>query len=292
MLRRSASPKRGAESWVFLRPFLITREAKNFKKIKPTSWGCFFKHVLKGTFWGQAKSIPYGTAVDGCARFLAMNFGISGPQFSGSLLLTTITRDSVRNFSTWYLVTPYTTNPCPPLAPWLHGRQGLKSRHAPTRDLFFDLLCKQKVGVKTFLVKNCEVGKECRPFLDVNFGRDFFLFGGGGGVETLEKQGRKTCGKHSLKNSLRDSPHFPKCARPKQNMQPKSALQNLGINVFGGRNPRALSQCSNAKRLWTTRLWSNSAKDTNRTQWQDTEEGAYPDTIRAFRRARLKEALA
>ena len=46
--------------------------------------------------------------------------------------------------------------------------------------------------------------------LGVNFGREFIA--GGGGAETLEKQGREICVKNSLRN-LRAI--FQKFARPK-----------------------------------------------------------------------------
>ena len=86
-----------------------------------------------------------------------------------------------------------------------------------------DLPNKQTIGARSFWVRESEIGEECRQF-----GREFG--GGGGGAETLEKQGLNICGKNSLTNSLKKLPAiFLKFAGPNFEIHPISALQNLEI---------------------------------------------------------------
>ena len=72
-----------------------------------------------------------------------------------------------------------------------------------------------------------------------NFGREFwrgFFWGRGGVSATLKKQGQNIRGKNSLTNSLRSlrAIFFRKFRLTKIKNHPKSALQNLEINILGG----------------------------------------------------------
>ena len=92
------------------------------------------------------------------------------------------------------------------------------------------LPCKQKIGVNKFWVRESEIGEECWQvwawILCVNF-----LVG----LKPWKNKAERFAFRIRYQNSLRISPAlFPKFARPKQKIHPKSALQNLGIKFNCG----------------------------------------------------------
>ena len=90
----------------------------------------------------------------------------------------------------------------------------------------------RKLAWKLYWAQNCEVGEACRVFRTWNFGREF----GGGGPETLEKQGRNI----RVHNSLEE-------------LAEQIAINSP--NILGPPTPRVSLWKNFGSTVWNLRSW-------------------------------------
>ena len=103
----------------------------------------------------------------------------------------------------------------------------------------------QKISVKKCWVRESEIGEECRQFWAWNLGVNFMWR-----PEALENQGRKILTKYSPSKFAEEiAGNFPKTRQAKIKVHPKSALQNLGLNV---------SRFGTEKKPWQPETWQDS----------------------------------